>query len=494
MVSHVARSQGLLAFGHVGRLLMFVVVAGLLGRLLAPVDFAFVSLVSSLYIVAMAVLDMGSFAVATRQITAQPGTELTSLRSLLALRRWLALVMLGLLSGLAMLAPVQSGAQTLVLLAAAGGIFLMHLHGFQLVLQLRQCYGRPMLLGLAAQLAFLLGSGVALKMQASGAVIAAMVVLREAVTAVGSRWLALGLLGVRLRVSWFDPGMLPLLRRGWMIGVAGVSYKLAVYSGIFGLYQPDSAEALARFSAAHRLLMPMVDLAWLVAGPLFASIGLAAAHSAQAFRDQLAGHVTFALGLASLLAVAAFFVAPWVIRLLYGDVYSTGADSAIMAFRWLAFGGLFAWVTPVLIVAEITLGHERPLLLLGLSCLLLAVLGNAWAIPRMGAMGASLVLCLCEVFVFCALLARLMARREIRLNRSWLLCIAPALALAAGLATQLTHPVGQLVVAFVGIPAGGWLLSRLPAQRVCRDSIAREMSPWFAPSPSNYSATQPVSP
>ena len=404
---------------------MFVVVAGLLGRLLAPVDFAFVSLVSSLYIVAMAVLDMGSFAVATRQIAAQPGTELTSLRSLLALRRWLALVMLGLLSGLAMLAPVQSGAQTLVLLSAAGGIFLMHLHGFQLVYQLRQCYGRPMLLGLAAQLAFLLGSGAALKMQASGAVIAAMVVLREAVTAVGSRWLALGLLGVRLRVSWFDPGMLPLLRRGWMIGVAGVSYKLAVYSGIFGLYQPDSAEALARFSAAHRLLMPMVDMAWLVAGPLFASIGLAAAHSAQAFRDQLAGHVTFALGL---------------------------------------------------------------------SCLLLAVLGNAWAIPRMGAMGASLVLCLCEVFVFCALLARLMARREIRLNRSWLLCMAPALALAAGLAAQLTHPVGQLVVAFVGIPAGGWLLSRLPAQRVCRDSIARVMSPWFAPSPSNYSATQPVSP
>lgn len=494
MVSRVTRSQGLLAAAHICRLLMFVVVASLLGRLLAPAEFAFVSLVSSLYIVAMEVLDLGSFAVATRLITAQPGTELTTLRSLLALRRWLAVAMLGVLTGLVVLVPVQSGVQTLVLLAAAGGIFLMHLHGFHLVYQLRQSYGRPVVLGLAAQLAFLLASAVALKSQASGAAIAALVVLREAVTAIGNRWLALNLLGHRLRVPWLDPGMLPLLRRAWMIGVAGVSYKLAVYSGVFGLYQPDAPEVLARFSAAHRLLMPMVDLAWLVAGPLFASIGLAAAHSAQAFRDQLTGHVTFALGLASLLAVTAFFVAPLVIRLLYGDAYSTGTDSAIVAFRWLALGGLFAWVTPVFVVAETTLGHERPLLVLGVLCLLLALLANMWAIPRWGAAGASLVLCLCEGFVFCALLVRFVARREIRLNGTWMMYGLPALALAAGMAALQTYPVGQLVVALVGVPAGAWLLARLPAQQLCRNSIALVMAPRNPPMPSELSATQPVSP
>lgn len=494
MVSRVTRSQGLLALAHACRLLMFVAVTSLLGRLLPPADFAFVSLVSGLYIVAMEGLDMGTSAVATRQIAAQPAAERTILASLLALRRYLAGLMVVVLLVCACAVRAATAAQSGVLVLAAGGIFLLHLHGYQLVFQLRQSYGRMVTLGLAAQLVFLLASVAALKAHAGGAAMALLVVLREAVVALGSRCLALRQLGGRLRVSWADPGMRPLLQSGWMIGVAGVSYKLAVYGGVFWLYQPESPEVLARFSAAHRLLVPMVDLAWLVVNPLFVSMGLAVVHGTQAFRVQLEGHATLALGLSSVLAVAAYFAAPLVIHGLYGEAYSAGPDSAIGPFRWLALGGLFAWVTPVFVVAETTRGRARSLMWLGLSCLLLAVLGNAWALPGRGAEGAAQVLCLCEAFVFCVMLGRFAVRGEIRLNVAWLMYLAPALALGIVLARLAAYPEWQLLVAMAWVPASAWLLARLPAQRACRASMALVSGPWNPPSPSKTFAARKPSP
>lgn len=479
--------------------MMFVAAAALLGRLLAPADFAFVALVASFYVVSMELLDMGTSAVAARQITAHPETERSTLQSLLALRRWLAVALVGVLVGVLLLAMwlapalrerAPSALQSAVLAAAALGLFMLHLHGWQLVFQLRQAYGRVIVLGLGTQLAFLLTTAAALRLRAAGVTIAALVVLRELVMAIGTRRLAQHLLlgtsgGTRLCVPWLDAGMAPLLRQGWMIGLAGVSYKLAVHSGVFALYQPDSPEVLARFSAAHRLLIPLVDLAWLVAGPLFASVGLAAASGHQALRTQLTGHVTLALGLAGVLAVAAWFAAPTVISLLYGDVYLAGPDSAVDSFRWLAVGSLFAWVTPVLVVAETTLGHARALLLLGLACLAMALLGNAWAIPRLGAQGAALVLCLCETFVCLALLGRLLARRDIRLTAGWLLYGLPALGLLLALAALQGRAVGQLLLVLAWVPVSAWGLSKLPAQQACRHSMARTAAPWSTPSPSD---------
>ena len=278
MFSRVARSQALLALAQACRLLMFIAVTGLLGRLLTPADFAFVALLSGVYVVAMEVLDMGTTAVATRQIAAHPDAELSTLASLLALRRWLACLLLLALLAYAGLSAGADSEQRMVLVLAAFGVYLQHMHGYQLVFQLRQSYGRAIILGLATQLGFLLASAAALKAQAGGAVVGLLVVAREAIMALGSRWLAARLLGRRVQPSWADTGMRPLVRSGWMIGVAGVSYKLAVYGGVFWLYRPEAPEVLAPFSAAHRLMVPVVDLAWLVVSPLFVSMGLALAH------------------------------------------------------------------------------------------------------------------------------------------------------------------------------------------------------------------------
>src|SRR6476646_347960 len=71
----VMRSQAVLAAAHAGRLLVSFAIAAVLGRNLAPADFAFVALLTSIYIVAVEVLDMGTTAVANREIAAHPSTE-----------------------------------------------------------------------------------------------------------------------------------------------------------------------------------------------------------------------------------------------------------------------------------------------------------------------------------------------------------------------------------------------------------------------------------
>jgi O-antigen/teichoic acid export membrane protein len=212
--------------------------------------------------------------------------------------------------------------------------------------------------------------------------------------------------------------------------------------------------------------------------PLFTSLGMAAAHSAQAFRVQFEGHAKWMLGLAFTAAVAAMLIAPSVIQLLYGEAYLSSPISAIGPFRWLALGGVFAWVTPVFVVAETTRGNARALMLLGLACLGLTVLGNAWAIPRHGANGAAAVLCLCEAFVFGVLLVRFAARRDLRLNAAWAAYLVPGLVLGAALFLSDGFPVLQWVLAGVGIPAALYLLLQLPAQRARRASASLLSAKW----------------
>ena len=494
MIGRVGRSQALLALAHVCRLLMFVALTSLLGRQLAPADFAFVSLVASLYIVAMELLDMGTSAVAARTIAAQPAAERSTLTALLALRRWLAGVLMLAVVGLALSPLVADDRHRLALLAVAGGIFMMHWHAYQAVFQLRQAYGRLVVLGLSCQLGFLLASAAALKAQAGGAAIALLIVLREGLLALGSRWAAVRLLGERLQAPWRCKGMAALLQQGWMIGVAGVSYKLAVYGGVFILYQPDAPQALASFSAAHRVLVPLVDLAWMLVNPLFASLGIAAAHSAQGFRVQLEGHAKWMLGLAFTAAAAGQFLAPLIIRLLYGEAYLSAPVSAIGPFRWLALGGVFAWVTPVLVVAETLRGNARALMALGLACLGLTIAGNAWAIPRHGADGAAAVLCLCEAFVLAVLLTRFAARGDLRLNADWAAYLLPGLVLGGCLYIAEGVALLQWGLAGVGIPVALYLLLQLPAQRARRASALQLSAKWSPASSPTISASHNTSP
>src|SRR5207249_818093 len=115
----VMRSQAILVSAHAGGLVLSVAIASLLGRNLAPADFGFVALITSIYIVALEMLDMGTTAVATRKIAAQPARERETLTTLLALRRLLSAVMLPAILGLVLQQLCVQDRQWIVLVAAA---------------------------------------------------------------------------------------------------------------------------------------------------------------------------------------------------------------------------------------------------------------------------------------------------------------------------------------------------------------------------------------
>jgi O-antigen/teichoic acid export membrane protein len=460
----------------VGRIVLFVAVTSVLGRKLAPADFGFVALVSSIFAIALEFLDMGTTAVSTRQIAAQPACERATLEALLALRRFLAGVLFAGVLALAMMGRFSPD-QRVALVAVAFGVFLLHLTAYQVVFQVHQAYRQAVVLGLATQLGFAVASVAALKLHAGGAVIVLLVVAFQIVQVVGGSWIGAGLLGYRLRPRWLDPGIGPLLSAGWMLGVAGVCYKLQTYAGVFYLWEMAAPEALASFNAAQRLLIPATEMAWMFVIPLIAAMSATAARHPADFRAQVDGFSKFLLSMSALVAVGVFFVAPLFLRLFYGDQYASGAWSSVAVFRWLAIGSLFALVTPVLVVGELAQGRTRALMYISIGALAMSLAGNAWAVPSYGATGAAVVLAATEALAFLTLLARSLARGETHLNLTWAVYLAPAALLGLCLSMLTGDPVAQLAVACVWAPVTLLAIIRLPDQKACRASLAVASAP-----------------
>ena len=474
----VMKSQAVLVSAHAARLGLSVAIASLLGRNLAPADFGFVALVSSIFIVAGEILDMGTTAVATRAIGAQPAHERDTLASLLALRRLISLVVIAAVLGLACSDYVALDGHRIVLAVTACALSLLYLNAYQLAFQVRQAYGQATALALAAQLGFLLASAAALRLRAGGAVIGLLVVAREIAQVLANRRVAVRMLGYRVRAPWRQPGMRTLLKAGWMIGAAGLSYKLATYAGGFLLWKMSAPEALGSFSAAQQLLVPLAGVAWLFVTPLIAAMSAALAHDAAAFRVQLEGYVTLLLTISALIGAAGYFFAPYFLRLLYGELYASGPWSAVGAFRWLALGYLFALVSPALVVGEMVKGNALALLFTATACLGINLLANVLAIPTYGAEGAAMALCASEAFMFVVLFARSAAGRDVRPGVAWLVYLAPAALLAAALWMLSDLPLWQLAVACVWAPASLLMILHLPAQKACRASLARTSTQW----------------
>ena len=463
----------MLALAHAGRLVLSLASVVLIGRNLAPGDFGFVALVSSVYIVAVELIDMGTTAIATRDVAARPGAERETLAALLALRRILSIVAVAVVAGVACSDYVIERDQRAVLAVAALGLFALHFHAYQLVFQVRQAYGRLVLLALGVQLGFLLACAAALSAHAGGAVIGLLVVARELALVLGSRLLAMRMLGSRVRAPWRHPGMRRLIGDAWMIGVGGLSYKLATYAGAFMLWEISSPESLATFSAAQRFVLPLGELAWLVATPLIAAMSAAVTHDKAAFRVQLEGYAKFLASLSALAGIAGYFVAPFLLRLLYGEQYASGPLSAVEVFRWLALGYVFAMVSPVLIVGEMVQGNTRALMRIAFACLALSLAGNAWAIPRYGAAGVAMVMFACEALVFAVLLARATARGDLRLDAGFAAHLAPAALLAGALWLLADAPGWQFALACAWAPLALLAVMQLPAQKACRASLAK---------------------
>lgn len=470
----VTRSQALLVAAHGLKLLLFVGVTSVLGRRLAVADFAFIYLLGAVYIVSQEILDLGTTAIATRDIAADPARERGSLEALFALRRLIAAVLLAAMLVWAWQAEALATGQRSVLVLAAIGVFLLHLHAYQPVFQVRQAYGGALAVGLGGHGLFLLACLVALAGGAGGVVIGVLIVAREALQALCSRWLAVRMLGYRLHPRGWPPGATALLRAGWILGLAGICYKAALYAGIFLFDPAGPPDEAGAFSAAHRLLVPLADVAWIFVVPLFASMSVALTHDIADFRLQVEAFARLLTGLALLAGVCGVALAPTLLALFYGQGALASSASTRVAFQWLSLGAVFALATPVFVVSETVQGRGRALLAIAGTGLLFSLLGSTWALPRHGAQGAAVVLCLFQGGVWLVLAARALARGEVRLDAGWLGYAAPALLLAALMAALPAGPdsAGYLVLACGGAALSLALLLRLPLQRRCRARLA----------------------
>jgi len=178
---------------------------------------------------------------------------------------------------------------------------------------------------------------------------------------------------------------------------------------------------------------------------------------------QLEGYVKFLVSMSSLAAVAGYFIAPFFLRLLYGEVYASGPWSAIGSFRWLALGYLFALVSPVLIVGEWSRkgdgahAHRNGISWLNLS-------GNAWRSQvrrRRRGDGAVLlrgVRVRCAVRQICGPARCAIERRVGGLSR-------PAALLGVALWLLADWPVWQFAIACAWAPATLFAIMQLPHKR-----------------------------
>lgn len=486
----VARSQHFLLLAQGMRLLLFLLATGFLGTALTPGDFGFFALVSTLFAVSYEVIDMGSSAVATRKIAQIPAAEREILNALLSWRRLLALLLALACVVLADTNFVTTGEQRATLIATAGAIFLLHLNAYYIALQVRQTLGRPLLLGLAAQIAFLLGSLLSVRLEAAGSVIALLVVGREIAQVIGGSLIAVRALGYRLRARLSSPELRPLLREAWLFGLCALFYKLAFHAGSFFVWATASPEALATFSASLRILLPAIDTVWVFIAPLIPTLSLAATIDRAAFVGQLNGYLNLILGAAALFAVCGITLAPAILDLLYGGRYTSGPLSSLNTFRWLSVAFAFAMITPVLVVATLAQRRERELFAFSISGLALNLLINAWTAPRYGSDGAAMASCVSEAFIVAGLAWRLTRTGELRPDAGTLQYFAPAIFIGGILFVLADQPRIALVVALLAVPLALITLWRRPEQKACRSRLADVRATPSPASPSSVVTTR----
>lgn len=461
----VARSQAYLLLGQVARVVLFLVVTRQLGRDMDAADFGFFALVSTLFALALQVMDMGSTAVATRQIGQQPGIQRELLEALLGWRLLLGTLMAVGCLLLALFGPAQTSYERMVLAVAGIGLFLLHQSTYYIVFQLRQEFGKPLLLGLGAQVAFLLASLLLLRLHVAGIVVALLVVVREIVQVLGSRLIAIRALGFQLRPRLRSPALRSLLVTAWPFGLCAVIYKLSFHGGTFFVWTLERPDVLGTLSATLRLFSPVIDAAWLFVTPLIVALSVAARTDPVVFREQVAAYVCLLLGVAGLLAVCGYILAPTVLHMLYGDRYVLGALSSVLTFQWFSATTALSLIMPVPVIAMLAQHREKELLWISAVGLGLNVLVCAWAIPRHGAAGAAMATFAAEASILLGLLGRLHISGDWRPSPLLVAHLLPAALLALVFLALDRHPHWRLPAAAIFGLVSVLAMWQMPAQK-----------------------------
>ncbi len=376
------------------RMVLATLLTMLLAWRLSVADFGFVTLTGTFLLVIHVLLDLGTGAVALREIARSPGDEHAILQRLVGLRFMLATGAALVLAGLALgeAEPLRRN----VFLVMALGTPLFALAAGQVALQARLLPHVPAILGVVTQgLAVLALWLFPFGGDALPGVLAALVIFGRDLANALVAWV-----DARRRTGhWLLPragsGALDFLRLAWPQG-RFVLLQLAWFHVDMPLMRWLSGEEeLGLYAAATRPVLPLLLVPGMLVLPLLPRL---ASEDAATVRALVGKITTLLLGVGAVGVVAALFAAEELLALIYPEARAT-APATISSLRWLgvAFGAVFVASAPLM--ALTARRHERMLLRTGVVALLMNVLANLYWTPTFGASAAAAITALTELVV-----------------------------------------------------------------------------------------------
>lgn len=437
----------------------------LLGRHLSAQDFGFFALVTALFAFARDAMDLGTTAVAARDIPRQPELERPLLEGLMAWRR---LVGIGLaIAALALAARQSDAARQLTLIAVAAGLVGLAPSAFAAVFQARQALGIPTLINVSFQIA-MLAACVALALhRVEGPVFAGLVVLREFLASLLAAFYGCWLVGYRPRPGMLGRGLRPFVGAAGVWALATACRHLYGQSDIFAVYLLRGEAELGALAAAYRPIAPAFLIPWLVSAPLVPVLTLAMRGAPGRFAAIVDRSLGIATAIGALGTASALVLAPELILVLYGGRYTDPALDAVTALRWLGLAVLPVCRMAVYAMALLSAGRERAAFRIIAVGLVAKIVLNLVLVPRFGFIAAVATTAMSEFALAVTLAWAYHGRRpSLRFGASDVAALAPAAAVL-GLAPLVPgEPVLRLVAVLAVGAAGLFLLFR---SRIGRD-------------------------
>lgn len=464
-------AQAVLLGSALGQLVLALVITIYLARVLSPAAFGFFSLVGTIFILARKFLDLGLSNVAARDVAQDPQRERPILEGMMAYRRVAGIV---LMLALVLFALAQNtGVERWVLLMVGVVLLFTSPAALDPVFQVRQAQGGPALLNILGGILILAGSVLFKHLALAGAAFASLLVVREAVSLVGTKLIGERLLGYHPQPGFRGRELKKFVGPALVFGLASLVYTLYFNCDVFFVYAMRGKEELGAYAAAFRPINPLLLLPWLLMVPLIPVFTVTVSQNVDAFVAQVRSACGIACGIGACGLVAGTLLASDLVQLLYRGRYLEGALACVDAFRWLAIALGFVCLTTVVTASMLADHRERILLAIGTAALVANVAMNAVLLRHHNFTAAGFATAVTELlYLVGALLAFRVTTGRSPINWSTFAFLLPAILMAAVL--RLTHGTPALRVTG-GVLLGGISVAAIlltPAARRFRNQIA----------------------
>jgi O-antigen/teichoic acid export membrane protein len=438
------------------RMILSLVLAVLLGRYLAAAEFGYFVLVGTVFELGRELSDLGNGNLALRQTAQAPERERRTLENLLGLRLALSAVAAGACIVLAL--EQDTLWHEALLLATATVLVVCCLSAFNIVFQRRQTLLAPALLSVLVQFGTVIAGIILLGLQTAGALFASLVLMRELVIAIGTRQLAVRLLGYAPWPRLGRGAMHDFVGNAAMVAFATLLYRLQVLGGIFFVEFLRPQPELGAFAAAFRPLVPLLFIPWILVLPLMPLLSWVAATQRDAFRRQAQIAMNLCIGIGAVMAVATAETAPAILQFFYGTKFGSGPLSAIAALRWFSLPLGYSFTTAAFAIILLADKRERQLLQLSLVGFACYVCANLLLLPRYQFTGGAIATALAMTLTNIGGLMLLRRGSEgFVLGRQTLLFLLPATVLFAALHFVTAPALVELSIA--GVLSGAALFA-----------------------------------